>query len=106
MSIFTVSSIDEDSFTNPTSRHKSRCWGWYLSLKKAKEAVAVNTGDMAEGCYYTHCLIEEISEGIPVIPMRECWYKWIPEKNNQYRGRWKRCKKPKWTSRVKGWSFN
>ena len=72
--IFTVTSVP---LTHPKEKHngESRCFGYYLTEEKAREAVEKNTGDMHE-CFYTHLVIEKVKEGIHPISTVVQWYEW------------------------------
>jgi len=65
-----------------------RLWGWFQTLKDAKEAVANNWSDMYEEGSYPEVVIEEVGEGLLSYETYEWWYKW---KNGGY----KPWKKPK-----------
>lgn len=86
-----------------------RCWGWVPTLKEAQAAVKLNSGDMAECCYYTHALIEELGPGIPNfdLPAKEWWYQWKvdPKDPHKFRGVWLKCPKPYWSEGTCCWSL-
>ena len=88
-----------------------RCWGWLPNLKEAQRAVAANAGDMAECCYYTHAVIEEVGAGIPSMMFSDhektWWYEWHvdPKDPHKFRGQWVKCPKPKWAEGICGWGI-
>jgi hypothetical protein len=51
-----------------------RCWGWFLRLKTAKQAVRENWSDYFE-CDFTHAVIEETAEGTIAMATRVWWYR-------------------------------
>jgi hypothetical protein len=86
-----------------------RCWGWVPTLKEAQLAVKLNSGDMAECCYYTHVVIEELGPGIPNVDVsaKTWWYQWKvdPKDPNKFEGKWVECAKPCWSEHICGWSL-
>ena len=66
--------------TSPTQDKRftirdQRTWGWYSTLKGAKEALKLYSGAILENSCYTSVVIEKFSEGLCTMP-REWWYKW------------------------------
>jgi hypothetical protein len=86
-----------------------RCWGWVPTLKEAQQAVKANSGDMAECCYYTHVVIEELNASIPSLSLgdRTWWYKWCvdPKDPHKFHGQWLKCLKPKWAENICNWAL-
>jgi hypothetical protein len=86
-----------------------RCWGWVPTLREAQDAVKSNAGDMAECCYYTHVVIEELGPSIPCIPSvdRTWWYEWHvdPKDPNKFRGQWLKCPQPVWAKNICNWAL-
>jgi len=90
---------------------KPRCWGWVPTLEEARIAAKINAGDMAECCYYTHLVIEEIAAGIPSMMFSDSdktwWYEWHvdPKDPHRFRGKWIKCLKPAWAEGICGGFF-
>ena len=114
--VYMVTSVQENECTRPEGLKREppspRCWGWYPTLKEAKKSVKMNSGDMAECCYYSHVVIEKVPAGICSIGVNdledsETWYKWHvdPKDPNRFRGKWLRCDKPVWSKGIIGWSI-
>jgi hypothetical protein len=117
--IYTVTSIQADTYLEDSQKKykprkhptRPRCWGWLPSLKEAKLAVKHNAGDMAECCYYSHAVIEEIFPGIPSMMFSDqdyqIWYEWKvdPKDPHGFRGKWVKCKCPKWATGICGWGI-
>jgi len=117
--IYTVTSVQADTYLEDSKKkykprkHPTypRCWGWLPTLKEAKSTVKCNAGDMAECCYYSHAVIEEVYPGIPAMmfsnPDFQIWYEWIvdPKDSQRFRGKWVKCPIPKWAVGICGWSF-
>jgi hypothetical protein len=82
------------NFTLP----KSRCFGFFDSLEKAKTAVACNSGNMHE-CYYNYLVIEEISEGVHAFPISQYWYIWSEDLG------WVPTTKPEFAKGISNWSI-
>lgn len=97
--VFLVASYRFDEGANIWS--EKRTWGWLPSLKHARKAVAMNSGDMYETTF-THVIIEEVPAGICALNKVVDVYKWCPDKTdkNHWRGKWVRCQKPKWMKRT------
>ena len=70
---------------------RKRTWGWLSSLKEAKKCIRENWGDLYEG-EYSYAVIEEVAEGILIMPGREWWYQW---EGTWEKGKYKQGKKPK-----------
>lgn len=101
--IYTVSSVHELYVRGAGSYPRSRCWGYFLTLEEAQEAVKVNAGDMAERCYYTHVVIEKIAPGIPGGAFSDLdaviWYQWQrnPQDESWFEGAWIPVDRPEWS---------
>jgi len=88
----------------------SRCWGWYPTLKRAKDAVEHNEGDMAEGGTFNYTVIEKCPEGtLGVCSMNNLeesqvqWYLWKRKPRTTYEGKWIPIQQPKWARGVIGY---
>lgn len=53
---------------------RSRCWGFYYSLKDAIRGMKMSCSD--EAGHYNYCVIERYSPGIYAVQSFEKWYKW------------------------------
>jgi hypothetical protein len=84
--------------TATTERGKEhRCFGYYVDLYDAKDAVLGNMMDIHE-CLYTYVVIENIEEGIH----GECSYqKWFEWKENK----WSECETPNWAKGIINWAI-
>lgn len=117
--IFTVTSVNARRYWDFKKNKQSmnpkapdpRCWGWLGSLKEAQAAVKSNAGDMAECCYYTHIVIEEVASGIPSMMFsdtdKQFWYEWKvdPKDPDRFKGKWVKCKIPVWAGGIVGWGI-
>jgi len=73
--IYTITVMEDvDLFTNKVSS-PSRTMGWYPSLKRAKETLHNNTGNLHE-CLYMFAVIEKTQEGVFPICDERWWYGW------------------------------
>jgi hypothetical protein len=77
------------------SGSESRTWGFVMTEKEARNAVAGNAGDMCEAHYYKYACIEKLRSGIFCVESKViAWYKWVgiwPD------GQWVETKLPNWT---------
>lgn len=61
------------------SRHdggRSRTFGWFPTLRRARAAVVNDEGGMNEAGYYSHIVIESIKPGIHREAVALEWYKY------------------------------
>ena len=86
--IFTVTAID----IRARGFDRCRCFGFFFTLEKAREAVRNNSGGMHE-CKYTHLVIEEQGENIHAHAEAIDWYKWTID-TEIYEGFWNPHKRP------------
>ena len=87
--IYTVTSITKDG-------RDSRCFGYYFSEVKARNAVTLNYGGLQE-CLYEYIVIERQTEGIHAIAEQIQWYHWVgPDELSDLleEGRWEKCERP------------
>lgn len=84
---------------------EKRTWGWLPTLEHARKSVAMNSGDMHE-MTFNYVLIEKVPAGICVMNELVDVYKWKPDETdeNHWRGKWVKCRKPKWTEGVINWT--
>ena len=83
------------------SRGGCRCFGWFSSLKQAKEAVEKNHGDIHEYSYL-YVVIEKNSDGFRFEIPTEWWYKW---NGTHERGGYIPIDKPKEIQQTIGWGM-
>lgn len=82
---------------------RSRCWGWYLTLREAKKAVKINAGDMHE-MEYKWVVIERVQAGIPSLSEQVCWYHLVMG-STYMKNKWVSCPQPKIMEHVIGWGI-
>jgi len=83
--------LDEVDFRE----YRDRCVGFFFSLKKAKQCVEEDWGDLNEFGYYSHLVIERFTEGLypgcrDKEKQTEWWFKRDYELN-----KWVPCLEPK-----------
>jgi len=95
------------AYTRAYKKYKShggnRTFGWFTSLKKAKEAVENNYADIHEYSYL-YVIIEKTKEGVYggfELP-KEYWYKWDGSHDG---GKYVPIEKPDELKRVVCWGF-
>lgn len=79
---------------------KSRCVGFFTKLKKAKEAVKYNYGNIYENGYYPFCVIERLREGLYNVTTDKYWYKWDLKKSGYIK-----IKEPEYFKIYLGWGI-
>ncbi len=57
-----------------SGERRQRTWGWFSDFDTAEKAVLTNATDMFEMGYYDHAVIEEMPEGLLVVPEKEWFY--------------------------------
>jgi hypothetical protein len=112
--IFAVTSVNEKKYDHSLPLRQwrkvpnARCWGWLPNLDEARKAVKADSGGMAECCYYTHAVIEELGPGIPCIDSGKThWYQWHvdPKDPDHFRGKWMKCAEPEWAKNICAWGL-
>ena len=58
----------------------ARCFGYFLSFERAKEALETNECDMWEAGFYNFAVIEKIESGIHPHAEEMAWFKFDTEK--------------------------
>ena len=71
-SIFTITTL----YINNAGIASTRCVGFEFSKQMAIDMVIGNYGDIHEGNYYSHCIIEEYGVGMYPHPKSFLWFKW------------------------------
>ena len=71
MKIYTITGIP---YNYPKSR--TRCFGFREKFSDAAKDVSYNSGDMDEGSFYEHIVIEEIEDGVWMLSGNAYWYEW------------------------------
>jgi hypothetical protein len=59
----------------PSKIIRTRIWGFYKNLTKAKKCVVENWTDIYENGYYNYALINAFAEGVCVTPLKQHWFK-------------------------------
>jgi hypothetical protein len=75
--IYTLTQICNEQDT------RSRCQGWFSTLKSAKKTIVDNSEILNEDGYYRFLVIEQIPEGISIGLHKEWWFVW-DEDNEVY----------------------
>jgi hypothetical protein len=86
--IYTVTSVFLDAKGHV---ERTRCVGWYLELRQAKNAVINDVGSLSEAGYYNYIVIEESPEGIYGVSQQD--YQWWFS-HNDVKNCWESCVKP------------
>lgn len=73
---------------------RSRCWGFYYSLKDAIRGMKMSCSD--EAGHYNYCVIERYSPGIYAVCNFEKWYFWQKDyiRNCKEKDFWGEASKP------------
>jgi len=82
----------------------SRTFGWYPSLKKAREAVVTNDGDIHEYSF-KYAVIEKVANGVHggwLYNYKENWYEWEGAHEN---GKYIPIEKPEPLKNVIAWGI-
>ena len=82
----------------------SRTFGWYPSLRKAREAIETNDGDMHEYSY-KYAVIEKTADGVHAgwrQGAKEYWYEWMGKDED---GQFEPREKPEELKMVVGWGI-
>jgi hypothetical protein len=86
--------------------HDSRCWGFFMSKRKAIHAVTENWTDMNEAGYYKYVVIEPHYEGLlNPIPNEDIWFRAVYNKQKICLG-YKECERPDWAIDTVGWAIS
>ena len=80
-------------------REETRCFGYYIDLADAINAVEQNKCDMHE-CLYNFIVIEKIGEGIHAMATDIKWYAWNDDKYS-----WEYTPKPDWSIGICNYSI-
>lgn len=97
--IYTVTSTSDRT----SGHHETRCWGWYPKKEDAFAAVKMNAGDMHETTFQ-YVVIEEVPSGVVPFSKAIQWFRYKPNKVYS-KGRWVRCKTPKWAQSTINFSI-
>ena len=75
----------QTSVTGRKYQDSSRLWGWYSNFEDAERTVLENHTDLFE-LFYTHTVIEAVTEGVGAIATVKQWFRaiWI-ENGSQLR---------------------
>ena len=63
---------------------ESRCFGYFSTYQRAKEALEINECDMWEAGFYNYAVIERIEPGIHSHTEEMAWFKFDTEKRGFY----------------------
>lgn len=94
--IYTVTCLSLNAKDHRGKRvERTRCWGWFSSLKEAKACVRENWGDLFEMAWYTYAVIEKMCDGPMALAEGEWWYQAIYTPGCNGNPKVRRIKKPK-----------
>ena len=77
--MYFITSIYKPERFSENQLQSNRCFGYYDTEFKAKEAVHQNRGQMQE-CLYNFLVIERIGQGIHRMSEAIQWYEWRDDK--------------------------
>lgn len=82
----------------------TRCWGWWPTLKEARESVKCNDCDMHE-TDFEYLVIESVSPYMLAAAQETYskeWYRWS---GNNDTGKWGAIKEPEWSKSIIGYGI-